>query len=323
MLCAAMLIVLAACAGEAEQGQGSDPAGGPMRAYVPFPHYQDKSKVLIAHRGASAYAPEHTLEAYRLALQQGADFVEQDFQLTRDGILVCLHDRTLERTTDVEEVFPDRYREENGQRRWFVHDFSLQEIKQLDAGSWFGSEFADARIPTFEEAVQLVRGRAGLFPELKEPAVYREMGLEMERIVLEALSRHGLDRRDSDTPVILQTFDAVSARLLTAQFRTRFPVVLLLGRDNYTDWGSPERLKAASVFVAGIGPNKALIELQPDLVKWAHDNGLSVTPYTFRASDVGKGYDSLQEEMNTFLHQYGVDALFTDNPDLFPRPQER
>ena len=94
-------------------------------------------KLLVAHRGASAYAPEHTLAAYRLALEQGADFVEQDLGVTRDGVLVCLHDPTLERTTDVEQVFPDRFRQVDGARRWFVADFTLDEIKRLDAGAWF------------------------------------------------------------------------------------------------------------------------------------------------------------------------------------------
>lgn len=94
-----------------------------------------------AHRGASACAPEHTLAAYRLALEPGADYVEQDLAVTRDGVLVCLHDLTLERTTNVEEVFPDRFVEiaEGPQRgrRWLVNGFTLEELRRLDAGSWF------------------------------------------------------------------------------------------------------------------------------------------------------------------------------------------
>nr|MBA3321669.1 glycerophosphodiester phosphodiesterase [Pyrinomonadaceae bacterium] len=102
-------------------------------------------KILVAHRGASAYAPEHTLESYSLALKQGADFVEQDLQITRDSVLVCLHDLTLERTTNVKEVFPTRFREElvagAPTPRWYVSDFTLREIKQLDAGTWFDMKF--------------------------------------------------------------------------------------------------------------------------------------------------------------------------------------
>ncbi|MGH9832484.1 MAG: glycerophosphodiester phosphodiesterase family protein, partial [Blastocatellia bacterium] len=99
---------------------------------------QSSKKILVAHRGASAYAPEHTIEAYRLALEQGADFVEQDLQITKDGALVCLHDLTLERTTNVEEIFPDRFRADVSDdqspnsrpaKHWYVSDFTLKEIK--------------------------------------------------------------------------------------------------------------------------------------------------------------------------------------------------
>src|SRR6476660_6121143 len=95
---------------------------------------------VIAHRGASAYAPENRLPAFELAVRQNAGCVEHDLQVTKDGVLVCLHDRTLERTTNVREVFPDRgkdFDEGEGTRRWLVHDFTLAEIQALDAGSWF------------------------------------------------------------------------------------------------------------------------------------------------------------------------------------------
>src|SRR6267142_6695726 len=143
-------------------------------------------KILVAHRGASAYAPEHTFESYQLALKQGADFVEQDLQITRDGVLVCLHVLTLERTTNVKDIFPTRSQEELAPRspseqgnsmagtpvrRWYVSDFTLRESKQLDAGSWFNPKFKSARVPTFQEAIDLVRGKAGLYPETKAPEV--------------------------------------------------------------------------------------------------------------------------------------------------------
>src|SRR5688572_13313286 len=120
---------------------------------------ESSSKQVIAHRGASAYAPEHTLAAYRLAMEQGADYVEQDLAVTKDGALICLHDDSLERTTNVEELFADR-------KPWLAVDFTLEEIKQLDAGSWFDAKFAGERIPTWEEAVAFVGNRAGLYPEL-------------------------------------------------------------------------------------------------------------------------------------------------------------
>src|SRR5262245_29149346 len=110
---------------------------------------------LIAHRGASAYAPENTVPAFQLAAEQGADYVEFDLQLTKDRQIVCLHDNSLERTTDVEQIFPDRFRKTGdgaqATQRWMLSDFTLAEIKKLDAGTWFDPKFKGTRIPTFAE----------------------------------------------------------------------------------------------------------------------------------------------------------------------------
>ena len=138
---------------------------------------QQPTTFAVAHRGASAYRPEHTIAAYQLALDQGAEYIEQDLGLTKDGVLVCLHDLSLERTTDVEERFPERATTvtlPNGQTRkmWFVDDFTLAEVKSLDAGSWFDPSFAGARVATFQEAIDLVKGKAGIFPELREPVAF-------------------------------------------------------------------------------------------------------------------------------------------------------
>src|SRR5690606_10213904 len=106
-------------------------------------------------------------------IEQGAEYVEQDLGITKDGVLVCTHDAMLERVTDVRERFPDRFREvetSNGTvRRWFVEEFTLDEIRQLDAGSWFDTKFAGERMLTFQEAIDIVNGQAGIFPELKYP----------------------------------------------------------------------------------------------------------------------------------------------------------
>ena len=122
----------------------------------------------IAHRGASAYAPEHTLAAYRLAIEQGADYVEQDLAVTKDGVLICLHDDSLERTTNVAAVFPGRASRDpaTGERRWLAVDFTLAEIKRLDAGKWFDPRFAGERVPTWAEAVEAVGTAYGPYPEL-------------------------------------------------------------------------------------------------------------------------------------------------------------
>jgi len=277
-------------------------------------------KVLIAHRGASAYAPEHTLEAYRLAIAQGADYVEQDLQITKDGVLVCLHDLTLERTTNVAVVFPARYREESNAKHWYVADFTLQELKQLDAGAWFNEKFRGARIATFQEAIDTVRGKAGLYPETKEPEVYGSRGFDMERLLVDALKKNRLDRPGADarTPVIIQSFSPESLRKLTVELKIDLPRVFLINADPGGKWLSVEGLRKVKEFASGIGPAKILVETDPPVVKRAHNLGLTVTPYTFRASSTGR-FGDVGEEMRFFLYSLDVDAVFTDNPDRFPR----
>ncbi len=277
---------------------------------------QYKGKTLVAHRGASAYAPEHTLEAYRLALQQGADYVEQDLQITKDGVLVCLHDLTLERTTNVEEVFPNRFKIDGGARRWPVSDFTLAEIKQLDAGVWFDKKFAGAKVPTWQEAIDVVRGKAGLYPETKGPEVYGSRGFDMERLVLAQLRKNKLP--DKKTPVLIQSFSPASLQKMKVELKTKVPLVLLIDHQMGAQWLTADGLQKAKAFAIGIGPAKGLVDGKPELVKLAHDTGLSVTPYT--ANDRTKGrFATVRDELQYYLYTLGVDAFFTDNPDQFPR----
>jgi glycerophosphoryl diester phosphodiesterase len=282
-------------------------------------HYTRKA--LVAHRGASAYAPEHTLAAYRLALEQGADYVEQDLQITKDGVLLCLHDLTLERTTNVEEMFPDRHRLERGAKTWNVSDFTLAEIKRLDAGSWFDPKFKGERVPTWQDAIDLVRGNAGLFPETKGPEVYGSRGFDMEALVLKELAENKLDRPGGDpkTPVIIQSFSPESLQKMR-KMGTKLTLVLLISDEDRDRgrWLSDEGLRHAKTFADGIGPAKALLLTDPTLARRAKAVGLSITPYTFRSAGMPAG-QSVKDEMAKFLYEIGVDALFTDNPDQFPR----
>ncbi len=280
-------------------------------------------KTLIAHRGASAYAPENTLPAYRLAIQQGADYVEQDLQITRDGVLVCLHDATLERTTDVARVFADRGRQATaggaGVRRWPVADFSLEQIRRLDAGAWFGERFRGTRIPTWQEAIEEIRGKAGLYPELKGPEAYAARGLEMEKLVWETLRKNGLAEPGADprTPVVIQSFSAEALKRL-GELGCRLPKVFLIRRGEHERRLSADGLREIRRFADGIGPDKALVWADPGVVARAHALGLSVTVYTFRSADTGT-FPDVRSEMAHYLWKLGVDAVFTDNPDQFPR----
>jgi glycerophosphoryl diester phosphodiesterase len=245
---------------------------------------QPRRRICIAHRGASAYAPENTLPAYRLAVEQGAHFVEQDLQITEDGVLVCLHDLTLERTTDVAAIYPGRHRRELGRRRWYVSDFTLEEIKRLDAGSWFSGEFRGVRIPTFQEAIDLLRGKAGLYPETKAPEVYGSRGFDMMRLLLDALRTNGLDEPGADpkTPVIVQSFSAASLIEMTNLRNSRLPRTLLIGVKDARKWRTAPALAAVRGFATGIGPQKIVLRADPGLAARARAAGLTGRPAASR-----------------------------------------
>ena len=278
------------------------------------------AKRLIAHRGACAYAPEHTLASYRLALEQGADYVEQDLAVTRDHVLICLHDDSLERTTNVADVFPDRAVVDaaTGRKQWLAVDFTLAEIKQLDAGTWFDARFAGERIPTWEEAVSAVGRDAGLYPELKTPTLYVTRGIDQTALFVESITRLGLHARLGS--LIVQSFAAQPLEVLTREFPALGRTFLFEVPDG-PRWFSADGFAEAATFATGIAPDKALLDGRPEIVRAAHAAGLTVTPWTFTTrGNAGSGrFGSLTEEMRYYLYDLGVDALFTDNPDRFPR----
>ena len=279
------------------------------------------AKKLVAHRGASAYAPEHTLASYRLALEQKADFVEQDLAVTKDLVLICLHDESLERTTNIEEVFPDRAVVDpaTGKKQWLAVDFTLTEIKKLDAGSWFDARFADERIPTWAEAVAFVGTAAGLYPELKTPALYRARDIDQTALFVESIKTLNLQSRPAGS-LIVQSFDAQPLKDLTRLMPSLSRVFLIDNRDGQR-WLNDSGLTEIATFATGIGPAKALIDGHPEIVRAAHTRKLTVTPYTFTTrSPLGAGlFTSIGDEMRYYLTELDVDALFTDNPDRFPR----
>jgi len=307
----------------------SDAARGVLLAIVAVAavsvHAQDApsrggGKQSIAHRGASAYAPEHSLTAYRLAMVQGVDFVEQDLAVTKDGVLICLHDDTLERTSNVATVYPNRYSREvtgrGGAKRWVANDFTLDEIRKLDTGRWFSGKFIGEHIVTWQEAIDLIKGKAGLYPELKSPPLYTARGVDMAKIFVEMVKKNGLDRPESlkTTPVIIQSFDEPTIRRMATELPT-IPRVFLTSNDaDVTD----ARLQELATFATGIGPEKRVIAQHPEMVARSHALKMTVTSWTFRG-DEKTSYPNVKDEMSHFLYTLGIDALFTNNPDQFPR----
>ena len=235
-------------------------------------------------------------------------------------MLICLHDDSLERTTNIKEVFPDRYSRDNpgrnGARQWLANDFTLAEIKRLDAGQWFNAKFRGAKVATWEEAVELVRGKAGLYPELKSPPLYTSRGVDMVRTFVASVKSHGLDRAESlrTTPMIIQSFDEDAVRRVARELPLVPRVFLTSDAHDVTD----ARLRELAAFATGIAPEKQIIATHPEMVARAHALGLTVTAWTFRG-DEKTTYPSVREEMSRYLYTFGIDALFTNNPDLFPR----
>jgi glycerophosphoryl diester phosphodiesterase len=291
----------------------------------------ESGKVIIAHRGASGYMPEHTLEGYSFAYAAGADFIEPDLNMTKDGILICLHNISLEATTDVQERFPDKV---SADGHFYVKDFSLTEIKQLNATTHkdeagkpvypnrFDPEYKFLKIPTFEEMIQLVKGLnrstgrdVGIYPELKNPAWHYKYNLDIEKAALEVLTRYGYSEQIDN--VYIQCFDDNALKRLKNEFKTKIKLVQLIGKEaEYVKMLTNEGLKEVSRYAVAIGPEKSLIEMDDTLVKRAHNSGLLVHPWTFAKETKPEKYISFEDELETFYFKYSVDGLFVEQPDI-------
>jgi glycerophosphoryl diester phosphodiesterase len=302
--------------------------------------------LVIAHRGASGYRPEHTLEAYALAIALGTDYIEPDLVVTADGELVARHENELSATTDVGDrpEFAHRHRTNVVDGRavsgWFVEDFTLAELKTLRARERLGDvrphnlvydgQFA---VPTFAEIVALAReessrlGRpVGVCPEIKQPAHFARLGLWRVDALLAVLRENG-----SPLPVYIQSFDPGCLRALAA--RTTIPLVQLVHSN--IAMLSPYGLREISTYAHALGVHKSLLGPRDrsgrltrptDLADRAHDAGLAVWAWTFRSENVflppelrrgtvDAGYGDADAEYAAF-RALGVDAVFTDHPDM-------
>ncbi|MEV7615443.1 glycerophosphodiester phosphodiesterase family protein [Streptomyces sp. NPDC089799] len=266
---------------------------GPVRLQAGGPAgLQGGVPVLYAHRGASAYAPENTLAAIDLAGRMGVDWVENDVQRTKDGELVVIHDESLARTTDVEVLFPDR-------SPWRVQDFTAEEIARLDAGSWFGPEYAGARVPTLHDYLDRVRhNRQRLLLEIKKPELYPGIEEDTLRVLDEA---GWLDERHVEELLVVQSF---SADCLRTVHRLRPDVVTgFLGTPAVTD------LAGYSEFADRINPWHTTISA--DWVSavhgllGAHGRPMEIDTWIVDAPDVARK-----------VRDMGVDGIITNAPDV-------
>ncbi|BER91426.1 glycerophosphodiester phosphodiesterase [Atrimonas thermophila] len=272
---------------------------------------KESSFLVIAHRGASGYFPEHTLEAYAMAYAMGADYIEPDLVLTKDRILICLHDIYLEPTTNVEEMYPERRRSDG---HWYAADFTLEEIKKLrvherskaDGTAYFPDrfpvEFQQFEVPTFEEVIRLIQGlnkstgrQVGIYPELKQPGWHKKEQFEgVEAILLDTLQKYGYTEKDAG--VFIQCFDPESLKIMRFELGTRLPLVQLVGSgEEYAQMLTEEGLKEIASYADGIGIWKGHIEKNPKLVEQIRNKGLFIHAWTFRKDNVPENYQNLKK----------------------------
>jgi glycerophosphoryl diester phosphodiesterase len=307
--------------------------------------------VVIAHRGASGYLPEHTLPAKALAYAMGADFLEQDVVATRDDQLVVLHDLHIDRVSNVADVFPDRARSDG---RYYARDFDMAELETLAVWermeangspvypSRFPAKSGDFRIHTLADEIELVQGlgastgrTAGIYPEIKSPAWHKSEGVDVAPLMLEVLARYGYE--NSDDPVFVQCFDAAEVVRLREDLGSRLPLVQLIGENSWgesdTDYDAirtDSGLQRVAEVADGIGPwVEQTYRLEggsprsSGLVERAHENGLVVHPYTFRLDSLPPGFASFDALVDFVIGDLGADGLFTDFPDVAKRAIRR
>lgn len=302
--------------------------------------------LVIGHRGASGQLPEHTLAAYELAIEQGADYIEPDLVVTRDGHLVARHENEIGGTTDVSERYPERERTQNidGQplKGYFTEDFTLAELRSLRARQRlsFRPQGHNGRylIPTFDEILALVDRksretgrRIGLYIETKHPTHFQKIGLPIEPRLLSALHANQLDR--AGAPVYIQSFEVSNLQWLKRHSDLRLiqliedvgqPADQLGTKLSYASMITPAGLQQVATYAVGIGPYKRLIVPEQDgrlqtptrLIQNAHAAGLMVHPWTFRSDKeylaADYGGDPEAEYLQFFA--LGVDGVFADFP---------
>lgn len=276
--------------------------------------------IIIAHRGASGYRPEHTLAAYELAIRLGADFIEPDLVPTKDGVLIVRHDNELSQTTDVADhkEFANRKAKKTvdgvEQEGWFSEDFTLSEIKTLRArermphlrqrNTLYNDRYP---IPTFQEVIELAKRKTeelhrpiGIYPEAKHPSYFQGIGLPTERSLIETLHQSGYS--DATSPVFIQCFEPSTLKSMKRMTKLRlvqliaaegqpYDAVLAKSALCFSDMLRPAGLADVKSYASGIGPDKHLIfpqdkegksNARTSLVEDAHHLGLVVHPWTFR-----------------------------------------
>lgn len=311
-------------------------------------HYRMNELAIIAHRGYPSKIPDHTLESYTLAAEAGADFIEPDLVITKDGILICRHENELSLTTNVADLFPKRKKEKwvDGVKviGWFAEDFTLKEIKELRARQPLAIRDQSLNdkysIPTFREFLQLTRSLTvrlkkpiGIYPELKHPTYFQQIRLPLEEIFLKDLHDSGFHH--SENPVFIQSFEVnVFFQLKKLKhFSEKYKLMQLIGDPqespfdqthlplkqrkfrSYEEMLKPDGLRIISKYAHGIAPWKKIIQYSPSIVEMAHQNKLLVHLYTFRSEPnyLEEKHGGHPENEYYDYFKLNIDGLFTDD----------
>lgn len=307
-----------------------------------------KDFLVIAHRGASGYLPEHTIAAKAMSYAMGADYIEQDVVMTKDDKLVVLHDHYLDRVTDVQEKFPGRKRTDG---RYYVIDFTLEEIRTLGVSERYAIDngvkkavFPDRfpinksrfKVHTLDEEIELIQGlnksttkNVGIYTEVKSPGFHMGEGKDISRAVLVTLKKYGYSNKEHKA--YYQSFEIddlqrVSKELLPALAMDIQLIQLMGTEDYYNEIITTNGLHKLAQYADGIGPSIDMIidnDSEPgklkisNLVREAQKEGLQVHPYTFRQERFATpGYaKSYEDLLEIFINQIGIDGLFTDFTD--------
>jgi glycerophosphoryl diester phosphodiesterase len=302
--------------------------------------------IVIAHRGASGYLPEHTLAAKALAHGLGADYLEQDVVATRDGKLVVLHDLYLDEISDVAQRFPGRQR---GDGRHYVIDFDLAELQVLRVverrtpdgteakySARFPSDTALFGIATLADELRLIQGlnksmsrTVGIYPEIKEPEWHRAHGIDLAGLLLAELAV--FDYRRAADPVFVQCFDAAELVRVRTALGSELKLVQLVGAEpRYRDLLTPAGLQRVATYAYALGPHHSQLATAsgdegPRLTELAtrlRGAGIRLHPYTFRREDVPAYAETLEAWLEFFLVEARVDGLFCDHPDVAVRVRD-
>ena len=289
-------------------------------------------KIVIAHRGASGYLPEHTLEAKAMAYAMDIDFIEQDLVLSNDDIPIVIHDIYLDDVTDVAIKFPEKKRSDN---RYYVIDFTFKELKTLKVTERFDPKIGeqvyknrfpiwkgDFKLHSFQEEIELIQGlnmstgkNIGIYPEIKAPKFHKKEGKNLTEIVLNILSDYGYKTKADNC--VLQCFDVNELERIRVELKSELFLVQLMEFQEEV-----KQLNHFATYADGIGPwYKQILDKKvsdkwqfTSLVSDAHKLGLKVHPYTFRADALDE-FSSFEEMMQTLLIDAKVDGAFTDFPD--------